>query len=164
MEVVFHADDVVFAGVFAHLHFHDDQRELALVLQAVNFAHRDVGGLIRAHIKHILAHGHGRRTAHDHPVLGTVQVLLQAEALARLHHDALHLVAFGGFEHGVCTPRAAHGLRHVHEVGTAGLEFFHNLLHLLAAAKRGDQQCVRRVDDEHLVEVNRRDGALRAHH
>ena len=164
VEVVFHADDVVFAGVLAHLHFHDDERELALVLEAVNFAHRDVGGLVRTHVEDLVADGDRRGTAHDHPVFGTVQVLLKAEALARLHHDALHLVAFGGFEHGVRAPRAAHGLRHVDEVGTAGLEFFHNLLHLLAAAERGHQEGIRRVDDEHLVEVDGRDGALGSHH
>ena len=164
MEVVFHADDIVFAGVFAHLHFHNDQREVAFVLQAVNFAHRDVRGLVRTHVEHLVADSHGCRAAHDHPVFGTVQVLLQAEALARLHHDALHLVALGGFEHGVRAPRAAHGLRHIHEVGTAYLEFFHDLLHLLAAAERGHEEGVRRVDDEHLVEVDRRDGALRTHH
>ena len=163
VEVVFHADDVVFAGVLAHLHFHDDERELALVLQAVNFAHRDVSGFVRTHVEHVLAHSHGRRTAHDHPVFGTVQVFLQAEAFARLHHDALHLVTFGGFEHGVRTPRTAHSLRHVHEVGTALLELFHNVLHLLAAAERRHQEGIRRVDDEHLVEVDRRDGTLSSH-
>ena len=164
MEIVFHADDVVFASILTHLDFHDDERELALVLQAVNFAHRDVGGFVRAHVEHVLADSHGRGTAHDHPVFGTVQVLLQGQALARLHHDALHLVAFGRFEHGVRPPRAAHGLRHVDEVGTALLEFFHDLLHLLAAAKRGHQEGVRGINDEHLVEVDRRDGALCPHH
>ena len=164
MEVVFHADDVVLAGVLAHLDFHDHEREAAFVLEAVHLAHRDVGRLVRADQEHLVADSHGGGTAHHDPVLGTVQVLLQAEALARLHHDALHLVALGGFEHGVSTPRAAHRLRHVHEVGAALLELFHNLLHLLAAAERGDQECVRSVDDEHLVEVNRRDGALASHH
>ena len=164
MEVVFHADDVVLAGVLAHLDFHDHEREAAFVLEAVHLAHRDVGRLVRADQEHLVADSHGGGTAHHDPVLGTVQVLLQAEALARLHHDALHLVALGGFEHGVGAPRTAHGLRHVDEVGTADLEFFHHLLHLLAAGKRGDEECVRRVDDEHLVEVDRRDGALTAHH
>ncbi len=164
MEVIFHADDVIFAGVLAHLDFHDHERQATFVLQAVHFAHRDVGRLVRADQEHLVADSDSRRTAHDHPVLGTVQVLLQAEALARLHHDALHLVAFGGFEHGVRTPRAAHRLRHVHEIGAALLELFHNLLHLLAAAERGHEKCVRRIDDEHLVEVNRGDGALAAHH
>ena len=164
MEVVFYADDVVFAGVLAHLDFHDHEREAAFILEAVHLAHRDVGRLVRAHIEHLVADSASSGTAHHDPVLGTVQVLLQAEALARLHHDALHLVAFGGFEHGVRTPRAAHCLRHIHQVGAANLELFHNLLHLLAAAKRGDQECVRSVDDEHLVEVDRGDSALATHH
>ena len=164
MEVVFHADDVVFAGVFAHLDFHDDERELAFVLQAVNFSHRNVGGFVRAHEENLVADGAGGGTAHHDPVLGTMQVLLQGETLARLDHDALHLVALGGFEHGVRTPRAAHGLRHVDQVRTALLELFHHLLHLLAAAKRGYEKSVRGIDDEHLVEVDRRDSALSAHH
>ena len=164
MEVVFDADDIVFAGVFAHLNFNDDQRELAFVLQAVNFTHRDVSRFIRTHVEDVLAHGHGSGTAYDHPVFRAVQVLLQAEALARLHHDTLHLVAFGRFQHGIRSPRAAHGLRHVNEVGTAFLEFFHHLLHFLAAAERSDQEGVRGVHDEHLVEVDRRDGTLGAHH
>jgi len=164
MEVVFHADDVVFAGVLAHLDFHNHEREATFVLQAVNFAHRDVGRFVRTHVEHLVAHSTCRSAAHDHPVFGTVKVLLQAEALARLHHDALHLVALGGFQHGVRTPRAAHRLRHVDEVGAALLELFHHLLHLLAAAKRGYEKCVRGIDDEHLVEVDRRDSALSAHH
>ena len=164
MEVVFHADDVVFASVLAHLDFHDHEREAAFVLQAVHLAHRDVGRLVRANQEHLVADSHGGSAAHHDPVFGTVQVLLQAETLTRLHHDALHLVAFGGFEHGVGAPWAAHRLRHVDQVGAALFEFFHHLLHLLTAGKRGDEQCVRSVDDEHLVEVDRRDGALRAHH
>lgn len=164
MEVVFHADDIVFAGVLAHLDFHDHEREAAFVLEAVHLAHRDVGRFVRTHVEHLVAHSTCRSAAHDHPVFGTVKVLLQGEALARLHHDALHLVAFGGFEHGVSTPRAAHRLRHVDEVGAAFFELFHHLLHLLAAAKRSDQQCVRSVDDEHLVEVDRGDSALATHH
>ena len=164
MEIVFHADDVVFAGVLAHLHFHDDQREAAFVLQAVNLSHRDVGGLVRTHVEHLVADGHRSGSAHDHPVFRAVQVLLQAEALARLHHDTLHLVAFGRFQHGIRSPRAAHGLRHVDKVGTAFLEFLHHLLDLLAAAERGHEEGVRSIDDEHLVEVNRRDGTLGTHH
>ena len=164
VKIVFDADDVVFAGVLAYLDFDDHERKLAFVLQAVNLAHGDVGRFVRAHVEHVLADGHGGGTAHHDPVLGAVQVLLQGEALARLHHDAFHLVALGGFEHGVGAPRTAHGLRHVDEVGTADLEFFHHLLHLLAAGKRGDEECVRRVDDEHLVKVDRRDGALTTHH
>ncbi len=164
VEVVFDADDVVLAGVLAYLDFDDHERKLAFVLQAVNFAHGDVGRFVRAHVEHVLADGHGGGTAHYDPVFGTVQVFLQAKALARLHHDALHLVALGGFEHGVGAPRTAHGLRHVDEVGTADLEFFHHLLHLLAARKRSNEQGVRGVDDEHLVEVDRRNRALASHH
>ena len=112
VEVVFHADDVVLAGVFAHLNFNDDERELAFVLQAVNFTHRDVGRFVRAHVENLVADGTGGGTAHHDPVLGTVQVLLQAEALARLDHDALHLVVVCRYEDRVRSPRAIDRLRH----------------------------------------------------
>ena len=97
-------------------------------------------------------------------MLGTVQVLLQAKALTRLYHDALHLVTLGRFQHRISAPRAANRLRNVNQVGTALFEFFDDLLDLLAAAKRSDQEGIRSIDDEHLVEVNRRDGALGTHH
>ena len=80
MEVVFHADDVVFAGVFAHLDFNDYKRELAFVLQAVHLTHRDVGRFIRAHIEHLVTHGTCLSPAHDDPMLGTEHIPLPYSA------------------------------------------------------------------------------------
>lgn len=160
MKIVFHAYDVVFAGIFADLDFHNHEGEFAFVLQAVDFAHRDVGGFVGAYVEDFLADCHCGGSAHHDPVLGAVQVLLQAQALAGLHHNALHLVVVGVLEHGVRAPRAVHCLRNAHEVGSATLEFFHDLLHFLAAAERSHEECVGGVHDEHLVEVNGGDGAL----
>ena len=92
MEVVFHADDVVFAGVFAHLHFHDYKRELAFVLQAVDFAHRDAGRFIRAHIEHLVALGTCRSPAHDDPMLGTEHIPLPYSAAGRSSYRGLRAV------------------------------------------------------------------------
>ena len=89
VEIVFHADDVIFADVFAHLHFHDYKRELAFVLQAVDFAHRDVGRFIRAHIEHLVAHGTYRSPAHDDPMLGTEHIPLPYSAAGRLSYRGL---------------------------------------------------------------------------
>ena len=45
-------------------------------------------------------------TLDHHPVLGTVMVLLQRELTARLHHDALDLIARTGIDALVVSPRA----------------------------------------------------------
>ena len=91
-------------------------------------------------------------------------MLLQREAFARTHDNALHLVTVRRFEYRIRAPRAIDRLRYRRQVRTSGLEFIDNLFHLLAARKRSDQQSIRRIDDQHVVEVNRTNLTLTTQH
>ncbi len=105
--VVVEADDVVLAEVAALLHLDEQQRLVAAVLDAVRGAHGDVDGLARRDLLHHVVEGDRGRACDDEPVLGALGVALVAQAVARLHGDALDLEALGlgVLDHGVGAPR-----------------------------------------------------------
>ncbi|MNE79016.1 hypothetical protein D3C80_1754660 [compost metagenome] len=81
-------------------------------------------------------------------------VHLQRQRLARANHDALDLEAWAFFQHGVQAPGAGHGA--VQPVGIVALvlELLGDELDLLAARGIGDQQGIRGVDDDQVVQTD----------
>ncbi len=78
---------------FTRLHFNNFERDGAGVDQAVHLAQWDVGGLVFGEEQHFGAISDFGRAFDHNPVLGTVVVLLQAEAGAGLDLNALDLEA-----------------------------------------------------------------------
>jgi len=72
----------------------------------MHLAQRNVGGLIFGEQQFFVAAGDCCRTLDDHPVLGTVVVLLQAEATAGLNLDTLDFEAPALVDAVVPAPRA----------------------------------------------------------
>src|SRR5260370_27085803 len=101
--------DIVFAEIRSRLHLDELQRKLAGVLEPVLGADGDVDGLVLAHEHALLAALHDRRAVHDHPMLGAVVMLLQAELAARLDRDALDLEPVAGIDRAVVAPGTVAG-------------------------------------------------------
>ena len=74
---VLEAHDVVFAQVFAALHFDQLHGDAPGVGQAVFAAQRDVGALVFTHELLFTIPFHQGRALHHHPVLSPVMVHLQ---------------------------------------------------------------------------------------
>ena len=154
LKIVFDADNVIFAGVFADLNFDDDERKFAIILQTVNFAHFNISGFIRTHVKNFITHGASRRSADNDPMFRTVQMLLERKAFARSYHNALNLVTFIVVQNRIRSPRTRNGLRHIGERRMLSLQRFDNFLYLLTRRKRCDEESIRRIDDEHFIQIN----------
>jgi hypothetical protein len=87
------------------LHFDDDHRLPSVILDPVPRLSRDHRALSRPKGEASIP-PHDRRSARDHhPVFGTVLVLLQAEALPRLHDQALDFVSRTLLERAETPPR-----------------------------------------------------------
>src|ERR1700761_9453974 len=91
--IVFDADDVILAEITAGLDLDQFQQDLAGVFQPVDGTDRDVDRFVLVHGLDGFVDRHPRGAAHHDPVLGAMVVLLQRQPPARLHHDALDLVA-----------------------------------------------------------------------
>src|SRR5690606_31433758 len=81
-------------------------RLVRAVLQTVDRSHRDVCRLVLMQLEYFLATGHRSGAAHDHPVLGTMSVLLQREARTGLHDQSLHLEPLTGIDRFIRAPGA----------------------------------------------------------
>src|SRR5690348_5061398 len=111
--VVLQADDVIFTKVVAVLHFHEDQRGGAGVVDPVRHAEPDVDRGTRVH-RHFGAVERDDAVAlDDEPVLGPPGVPLVAEPLPGMHLDRLDLEGIALSEHGVTAPRALRMFRHL---------------------------------------------------
>ena len=105
---VVEANDVVFAKVAAGLDFDHLQRRLARVVQAMDFAKGDVGGLVFGEQEDLVPTRDLGRASDHHPVLGAVMVSLKAQRGPGLDGDALDLEPVAGFDAVVPAPGARH--------------------------------------------------------
>src|SRR4029453_17794775 len=94
--------------VRAVLDFDDDDLALARVLDPVPGAARNVDGLPGSEAPSARSHDDPWPPGDDHPVLCPESVLLKAQPAARLHHQALDLVAFSLVDGLEASPRAFH--------------------------------------------------------
>ncbi len=107
--IVFEADDVVLAEVLAALHFDDDQRNHAGVLQAVGHPHGNEGRLVDVVGGFLVAARYLGGSGHYNPVLAPVMVHLQRKPLPGVDFDPFDLVIFVFLENGVGSPGAFAG-------------------------------------------------------
>src|SRR5690606_32292638 len=133
------ADDVVLARVAAHLNLDQFKRDPARIGESVHGPDRDVDRLVLMHEGHSLIHGHLGGSLHDNPVLGPVMVLLERQASARGHHDALHLEAGTMVDALVPAPGPVHAAVLAGLGALLGAHGDHEFLHHLRAAPRGHE-------------------------
>jgi hypothetical protein len=138
----------------------------AWVCQAMSFAKGDVGGLIFGEQQFFVAAGDFGLTANDHPVLGTVVVLLQAEAGTRLDLDTLDLEAPTFVDAVVPAPGAVDLAVQGLLLSLGSLQLCDYVLDILAARFVGHQNGVGRFDDDEVFHTDQGDqpaGAMAAH-
>jgi len=90
---VIEAKNVVLAKIAADLNFDQFERYLARIGETVNAADWNICRLILVDGADFVSHFNLGRTSDDHPVLGTMKVLLQRESRVGLHNDPFHLIA-----------------------------------------------------------------------
>ena len=155
--VVGKADDVVLTEISAGLDFNDDQRQGAGVLQPVLGSRRNIGGLIFNVDANGFTVGDLGCTADDHPVLGTVVMQLEGQALTWIDRDTLHLEAFTHVQAFIAAPRTEYP-RVQTAFGTAGgVELRYDVLDVLEGIARRDKYGVLGFNDGQIVDVKRGD-------
>src|ERR1035441_4922693 len=103
--VVVQPHDVILAEVVAVLHFDEDQRILAGVVDPMRHPDGNIDGLTRPDRDHLAVKGDGALAGHHEPVLRPAGMPLIAEPVAGRHGDRLDLVAGAVGQHSVGTPR-----------------------------------------------------------
>jgi hypothetical protein len=92
-KIVFQADNVVFAEIFAGLDFDEDQQVLAGVEDAVGRFLGDIHGLSRIQGDFFALQSNYRPSPDDHPVFGPLLVFLVAQPLSGKDFDPLYFVS-----------------------------------------------------------------------
>src|SRR3984957_17285824 len=98
-------DDVVLAEIAAGLNLDQLHVDLAWIGEAVRRANRQVDRFVLVHERHFVIKRDLGGAAPDRPVLGAVVVLLQREAPAGPHDNALDLVARALVDALIIAPR-----------------------------------------------------------
>ena len=101
---VVEAHDVVLAEIAADLHLDQFERDLAGIGEPMDAADRDIDRFVLVHAADVVAERDLGGALDHHPVLGAMEVLLQRQLAAGLHHDALDLVALGDVDVLVVAP------------------------------------------------------------
>lgn len=81
-EVILQTHDVVFAEVFAALHFDEDQQLVARILHVMRRTDGDVDGLARLYFDIAIIRRDLRSSLDNDPMLGALRMFLVAETLA----------------------------------------------------------------------------------
>lgn len=104
--LVLETHNIVLAQVGAGLHFNQFKLDDTRILQGMNLADGDVGGLVFRDQIGLVAIGHLSSAADHYPVLGAVVMHLHRELGTRLNRDAFDLVTMAVVDGVVHTPRA----------------------------------------------------------
>ena len=134
--------DVVFAEIAAGLDLNQLQLDLAGILQPVDSANRDIDRFVLMHDFDQFVDSHLRRAAHHDPVFGAVKMLLQREPAARLHDNALDLIARPRVDALIVAPRAVGAL----VFGRLGAPFGLELIEVQTGSYLGEDDIVRIED------------------
>src|SRR5580704_16138786 len=100
------SDDVILAEIASGLNLDQLQVDLAWIGEPVRRANRQVDRFVLVDERHFVIKRDLGGAAHDHPVLGAVVVLLQGQAPARAHDNALDLVARALVDALIVAPRS----------------------------------------------------------
>src|SRR5262245_24796992 len=95
---VFKPDDIIFIEITSRLNFDKEGRNLSRICQSMLLAKWDVGRLVFAEQLHRVALGDFQRTLDYDPMLGAMEMALQGQFSAGLHHNAFHLIAVAAIE------------------------------------------------------------------
>ena len=107
------------------------QRDAAGVLHPVQAADRQVDALVLAHQHRLAVACHQRAALHHRPVLGAMEVLLQRQPVARLHHDTMHAEACAGDQGLEEPPWPVRAVMRHRLVPARGAQPVHHALHVL---------------------------------
>src|SRR5690606_27012352 len=134
--------------------FDDFQGDLAGVGQTVNGGDGDVGRLVFPEQESLVVTGHPRSTGNHDPVFGTVVMLLQRQAGARLDHDAFDLKAIAAVDGVVAAPGAIDRrvvLRFGAPVAGEGVDQMLDVLHPILV---GDHHRILGFHHDHVLETD----------
>src|ERR1017187_8913216 len=112
--VVVQPHDVILAEVVAVLHFDEDQRILAGVVDPMRPPDGNIDGLTRPDRDHLAVESDGALAGHHEPVLRPAGIPLIAEPVTGRHGDRLDLVPGAVGQHSVGTPRTHVIVDHLH--------------------------------------------------
>ena len=112
-EIILVSYDIFFSGILATLDFHDDERFLADIREAVQVFRRDVTALVFRKNPHLLdfpefrgTDVHGRGTGNHGPMLAAVFVALETQSHAGIDDNLLDFVHRAIFEYEIYAPWA----------------------------------------------------------
>src|SRR6202022_2576951 len=97
-------DNIVFPQVRTGLHLDQFEVDPAGIRHSMHATDRQIDRLILMHKMDLIVAGDLGRPLDDDPMLGAMEMLLQGQALAWLHDDALDLVARSGIDQLVIAP------------------------------------------------------------
>ena len=127
-------------------------------------AERDVGRAVLGDDEGLVAAGDLGGALDHHPVLGAVEVHLQAQLLARLDHDALDLETVGQRDALVEAPGPVDAAMRLGLDALLLLELLHHLLDILHAVLGRDQDRVVGLDHDVIVDADQRHQAAAGMH
>ncbi|MCY1522665.1 hypothetical protein D9M68_575300 [compost metagenome] len=125
---------------------------------------RNEGRFVGVQQERAVAIGDLRHSAYHCPMLAAMVMHLQRQRSTRLYDDALDLEALAFFQGGVGTPGAVNGAVKQMRIVALLLQLGDDLLDLLAMLLVGNEQCVRRIDDDQVLHPDQRGEAIRAVH
>ena len=143
------------------MHFDHDQLGFPGVAQPVGSAGLDKGRFVGVEPQITVAIGDLCSAADHDPVLAAPLVYLQGQRGPGLDHDALDLEPGAFLQHGVSAPRAGDGAVQAVGIVALALERLGDVPDVLAAPGVCHKQCIRRVDNDQVVESDRAHKAFR---
>ncbi len=101
-----------------------------------------------------------RGSADDYPVLVSMVMHLEGQALLRLHDDAFDLETLAFSQNRVGSPWARHRPVNLYSLVLAQLELIDDSAHVLDSIAIGDQKRVDGINDYKILDANCRDYAV----
>src|SRR3569623_957545 len=120
----------------------------------------DISRLIFGEQKSLGAARHLGRTAHHYPMLGTVEMHLQSQRCAGLHHDTLHLKALARIDAFVAPPGPIDPSVREALAAIAGFEMLDEFLHGLRLTLVSHHHRVGSLHHHHVVKAHHRHQAM----
>src|SRR5215470_12066492 len=110
----------------------------------------DMGRFSDMQLTFLLSICHLGDPGHDHPLLASMMMQLEAQRRPRTDAYTLHLKTNIFTQYRVRAPRSLYSGRHMGYSFSAILELLNNRFHLLSPIRRTDQERVFRVNNYHI--------------
>src|SRR5258708_31461746 len=118
----------------------------------MNAADRNVYGFVFVYRADLAVHRDLGGALYDHPMLGPMEMLLQRQLSAGLHHDAFDLVTRARIDSLIVAPGSVDPPVLDRLAPIFGLEMLDQFLYVLCLVTRGDEHGVAGRDNDHVVE------------